>query len=285
MILKRILKITLIVLIIIIIAMAGLAFYAFNIEPFNLQVNKIDLSQNQINPLKLVQFSDTHIKPDFTAKNFQKVVDLINQQEADIVVFTGDLYDDAGNYSDNENIINLLQNIKAKYLKIAVYGNHDYFNVNSKTSNKNADSLNYREIMKQGGFILLKQQSEIVQVEGKKLFFAGAEQGYSKAPQEFANPNNKNADYNIFLCHQPFLYEKYKECDYNLILSGHTHGGQINIPFISKILSQEKGSNFFAGLYDLGPNKKLYTNVGIGTTRISARFMAAPEISVFSLPV
>lgn len=136
MILKRILVISLIVFLIMVILMTGIAFYSFNIEPFNLQVNKIDLSQNQIDPLKLVQFSDTHIKPDFTAKNFQKVVDLINQQEADVVVFTGDLYDDACKYSDNENIINLLQNIKAKHLKIAVYGNHDYFNINSKSSNK-----------------------------------------------------------------------------------------------------------------------------------------------------
>lgn len=255
--------------------MSGLAFYSFKIEPFRLLVNKINLSKSQNNSLKLVQFSDTHIKPDFTAKNFQKVVDLINQQDPDIVVFTGDLYDDAQKYSDNENIINLLQKIKAKCCKIAVYGNHDYFNI---------DSLNYREIMKQGGFIVLKQQSQIFEVKGKKLFFAGIEYDCSKTPKEFANPDDKNADYNILLCHQPFLYQQYQECDYNLILTGHTHGGQINIPFVSKIFAQEKGSNFFAGLYDLGQNKKLYTNVGIGTTRICARFRAVPEISVFSLP-
>ena len=95
--------------------LACLAFYSFRIEPFNLRVQKIDLSKNQDHPLKLVQFSDTHIKPDFTAKNFEKVVDLINNQDADIVVFTGDLYDDAQKYSDNQNIINLLKNIKAKH--------------------------------------------------------------------------------------------------------------------------------------------------------------------------
>ena len=76
---------------IMLIIMASLAFYSFKIEPFRLLVNRINLSENQSNSLKLVQFSDTHIKPDFTAKNFQKVVDLINQQDPDIVVFTGDL--------------------------------------------------------------------------------------------------------------------------------------------------------------------------------------------------
>lgn len=282
MILKKPLKITLIFLLILLVILACLAFYSFRIEPFNLRVNQFNLSKNKSNPLKLVQFSDTHIKPDFTAKNFEKVVDLINQQNPDIVVFTGDLYDHAQKYSDNQNIINLLQKIKANHLKLAVYGNHDYFNVRSKDQGK---SLNYSEIMKQGGFRVLKQTSEIFEIKGKKIFVAGLENDRSKTPKKFANPNNKNADYNILLCHQPFLYEPYKEYNYNLILCGHTHGGQINIPFISKILARENNSNFFAGLYDLGENKKLYTNIGIGTTRISARFRAVPEISVFSLPV
>ena len=282
MIFSKTLKITLILLLIIFIILACFAFYSFKIEPFNLRIQKIDLSKNQNRPLKLIQFSDTHIKPDFTAQNFEKVVDLINQQDPDIVVFTGDLYDHAQKYSDNQNIINLLKNIKAKYLKLAVYGNHDYFNVRSKDEGK---SLNYSEIMEQGGFRVLKQKSEIFEIKGKKIFVAGLEYDRSKTPKKFANPSDKNADYNILLCHQPFLYEAYKECYYNLILCGHTHGGHINIPFFSKIFARKDGSNFFAGLYDLGENKKLYTNIGIGTTRISARFRAVPEISVFSLPV
>lgn len=282
MILKKPLKITIILLLIMLVILACLAFYSFRIEPFNLRVNQVNLSKNKSNPLKLVQFSDTHIKPDFTAKNFEKVVELINQQTPDIVVFTGDLYDHAQKYSDNENIIHLLKNIKAKYLKLAIYGNHDYFNVRPKDQGK---SLNYSEIMTQSGFEVLKQTSKIFEIRGKKIFVAGLEYDHSKTPKKFANPNSKNADYNILLCHQPFLYEPYKECEYNLILCGHTHGGQINIPLISKILARKNDSDFFAGLYDLGENKKLYTNIGIGTTRISARFRAVPEISVFSLPV
>ena len=95
MILKKPLKITIILLLIMLVILACLAFYSFRIEPFNLRVNQVNLSKNKSNPLKLVQFSDTHIKPDFTTKNFEKVVELINQQTPDIVVFTGDLYDHA----------------------------------------------------------------------------------------------------------------------------------------------------------------------------------------------
>lgn len=280
---KKSTKIFLIIIITIILTLVGLFFYAFKIEPFNLNVNDVDISQNKTSSIKLVQFSDTHIKPDFTHENFQKVVDIINQQNADIVVFTGDLYDDAPAYSDDKNIIKLLKGINAKYGKFAVYGNHDYF------SNSSTDSMDgYSKIMKQSDFKLLKNQSKTVLIKEKKLFIAGLncdDELDNSHSTNFADPSNKNSDYNILLSHKPSTYEKYKEFDYNLILVGHTHGGQIKIPFISFHGGKKHCGGFFAGLYDLGPNKKLYTNIGIGTTRISARFRAVPEISVFDLPV
>lgn len=279
---KKSLKIFLIIIIIIMVSLSGLFFYAFKIEPFNINVNTIDLSQNKTDHLKLVQFSDTHIKPDFTYENFQKVVDIINQQNADIVVFTGDLYDDGPRYSDDENIIELLKSINAKYGKFAVYGNHDYFSYSLE------DADEYSRIMKQGGFTLLKNKSKVLNLRNKRIFITGLDCGdeYNNSHStDFADPSNQNSDYNILLCHKPSTYEKYKEFDYNLILAGHTHGGQIKIPFISFHGGKDQCAGFFAGLYDLGTNKKLYTNIGIGTTRVSARFRAVPEISVFNLPI
>ena len=280
---KKSIKIFLSIIITIMIVLAGLFFYAFRIEPFNINVNDVNIAQDKTSSVKLVQFSDTHIKPDFTHENFQKVVDMINQQNADIVVFTGDLYDDAPRYSDDKNIVALLKSIDAKYGKFAVYGNHDNF---SYSSTDNIDG--YSKIMKQSDFTLLKNQSKMIEINEKRLFVTGlncddeCDNSHSK---DFADPSNKNSDYNILLSHKPSTYEKYKEFDYNLILAGHTHGGQIKIPFISFHGGKDQCAGFFAGLYDLGPNKKLYTNIGIGTTIISARFRAVPEISVFNLPV
>ena len=280
---KKSIKIFLSIIIVIMITLAGLFFYAFRIEPFNLNVNDVDISQNKASSVKLVQFSDTHIKPDFTHENFQKVVDAINQQNADIVVFTGDLYDDAPTYSDDKNIINLLKSINAKYGKFAVYGNHDYFSYSATE-----DTDGYSKIMEQSDFTLLKNKSKIVEINGKRLFITGlncSDEYDNNHSTNFADPSNKNSDYNILLSHKPSTYEKYKDFDYNLILAGHTHGGQIKIPFISFHSGKDQCAGFFAGLYDLGPNKKLYTNIGIGTTRVSARFRAVPEISLFNLPI
>lgn len=83
---KKLLKWFLIPTVIIIVISFSLIFYAFKIEPFKLNVNNIELSSTQSSSLKLVQFSDTHIKPDFTYENLKNVVDIINQQNAGIGV-------------------------------------------------------------------------------------------------------------------------------------------------------------------------------------------------------
>ena len=94
-----------------------------------LKSNRIVLHQNQLylnektsDFIKVVQFSDTHIKADFNYKNLDKVVNYINKQNPDVVVFTGDLYDNYAKYHDDEHIIKELQKINATYDKIAIWG-------------------------------------------------------------------------------------------------------------------------------------------------------------------
>ena len=71
-------------------------FYAFKIEPYRITSNQLSLNEKTSDFIKVVQFSDTHIKGDFTYKNLDKVVNYINKQNPDVVVFTGDLYDYSG---------------------------------------------------------------------------------------------------------------------------------------------------------------------------------------------
>ena len=104
-IIKYIFKITILLCLII----GGCLFYAFQIEPYRLTINEFEINQTSSNQLKIVQFSDTHIKEDFTYQNLDNIVNHINQQDPDIVIFTGDLYDNYAKYNDNINIINQLQ--------------------------------------------------------------------------------------------------------------------------------------------------------------------------------
>ena len=78
-------------------------FYAFKIEPYRIASNQLYLNEKTSDFIKVVQFSDTHIKADFNYKNLDKVVNYINKQNPDVVVFTGDLYDNYAKYHDDES--------------------------------------------------------------------------------------------------------------------------------------------------------------------------------------
>lgn len=95
-------------------------------------------------------------------------------------------------------------------------------------------------------------------------------------------------DYRILLSHEPDNVTMFAVDDYQLILSGHSHGGQINIPFFSFINQKALSSTMFAkkysgGMTQLNPTTKIYVNTGIGTTHISARFQVIPEITMFTI--
>lgn len=167
--------------------------------------------------IKIVQFSDLHIKEDFTYKNLEKVVYKINEQEPDIVVFTGDLYDNYAIYHDDENIIRQLSNIKATYEKIAIWGNRDY---------GGGAALHYESIMEQSGFTLLKNGNWYITVESeKKILFTGLDDSMLGNPYMPESTKIYDSDYDILLTHEPDIVEEYSDYGYNIVLRGHSHGG------------------------------------------------------------
>lgn len=257
-------------------------FYAFKIEPYRLKVNEYYLTEKKedTKPIKIVQFSDVHIKEDFTYENLDKAVSLINKQNPDIVVFTGDLYDNYARYNDDGNIIAKLQKIQAKYDKIAIWGNRDY---------GGGAVRQYENIMEQAGFTLLKNGNWYVTADnGKKILFTGLDDSLLGNVNMPDSTKIYESDYDILLSHEPDTVEDYLDYGYDLTLSGHSHGGQVKIPFLpiinkKAISATSLSTKYGGGMYflDSNNNKKIYVNTGIGTTHISARFGVVPEISVF----
>lgn len=207
-------------------------------------------------------------------------VDKINEQEPDIVVFTGDLYDNYAVYHDDENIIRQLSNIKATYEKIAIWGNRDY---------GGGAVRQYESIMEQSGFTLLKNGNWYITVENeKKVLFTGLDDSTLGNPYMPDSTKIYESDYDILLTHEPDIIEDYSDYGYDIVLSGHSHGGQINIPFLPKInetalSATNLAADYSGGLYNLNSKSKLYVNTGIGTTHISARFGVVPEVAVFHI--
>lgn len=273
-----------IIIILLLFIIAGCIFYAFKIEPYRLTLNEFTLNEQQDDSayIKVVQFSDLHIKEDFTYENLSKVVDKINLQNPDIVLFTGDLYDNYAKYNDDEHIVEELQKINARYEKIAIWGNRDY---------GGGAVRQYEDIMESAGFTLLKNQNWYVTLDNnKKILFTGLDDSLLGKPYMPDSTKIYAADYNFLLAHEPDIIENYRDYDYNIVLSGHSHGGQVNIPFLPfvnerAVTATSLSAKYSGGMYDFTENgqQKLYVNTGIGTTHISARFGVVPEITLFHI--
>lgn len=259
-------------------------FYAFKVEPYRLQVNTYSLTEQteETVSVKIVQFSDVHIKKDFTYENLHKVVNAVNRQNPDIVLFTGDLYDNYAKYNDDEHIIAELKQIEAKYGKIAIWGNRDY---------GGGAAHQYETIMGEARFTLLKNENWYITVENDKtILFTGLDDGLLGTVSMPDSTKLYDSDYDILLSHEPDQVIQYQDYSYHLTLSGHSHGGQVRIPFLpfinaAAVSATSLSTKYVAGMYSFGSdgNAKLYVNTGIGTTHISARFGVVPEISVFYL--
>lgn len=263
---------------------AACIFYAFRIEPFRISLNTYTVSEKKTNtePVKIIQISDIHIKEDFTYKNLEKIVKKINGQSPDLIVFTGDLYDNYAKYRDDGHIISELKKLNAAYGKIAIWGNRDY---------GGGAVRKYKEIMELSGFTLLKNENMFITLEdGKKIHFTGLDDSLLGQPVMPDMAETDRADIKILLTHEPDSILEFYEEDFLLTLSGHSHGGQIQIPFLpfineKAVAATALSARYSGGMYQVGDGGKqsLYVNTGIGTTHISARFGVVPEIAVFEI--
>lgn len=275
------LKRVIIVAAVLALVLAGSLFYTFKIEPYRIEVNEYTLNQTpgDHHMITVAQLSDLHIKEDFTHENLAKVVERVNDLHPDFVILSGDLYDNYASYRDNENVIAQLQKIDAAYEKIAVWGNRDY---------GGGAVRQFASIMEQSGFRLLKNQNLSVTLDSieKTILFTGLDDalmGHPALPDDMVD-----ADYRALLSHEPDVVDAFWSENYDLVLSGHSHGGQVNIPFFPEIhqwavSKTELAQKYSAKMYPLSEHASLYVNTGIGTTHFSARLGVVPEIAVFRI--
>lgn len=271
---KRIVKIVLFLIIVI-----GLLIgYAFKIEPTMLIVHSYDLhGNNDGQALKVVQLSDIQVSETYSVKQLENLVNKVNQLSPDIIVFTGDLFENFSASPQQQDVTNHLSQLKATVGKYAIWGNRDYGGGAFKI---------YENVLSDAGFTLLNNSGVDVDVlNSKKLFIGGLDDGL------LGNPNvdnllatmDGNYDYKIVLMHEPDMADLLKDTSINLLLAGHSHGGQIRVPFFKTTTALAE--KYTDGFYTINNSSgmQLYVNTGIGTSRIAARFMVPPEISVFNI--
>lgn len=259
---------------------AALYIYSRFIEPNFLTVHYININNSLINysekDIKILQFSDMHVSDYFNEKDINKVVEKINDEKPDIVVFTGDLIDEYNNYENKENvdeIWSILGKINAPLGKYAIYGNHDY--------GGGAERI-YKRIMENSDFVILKNNK--VTLTDHNINIIGMDDSIfgSFNKEQLINLLDEEK-YNVVLSHEPDVVDNLLEHNIDLFLSGHSHGGQINLPFINSFPPLAK--KYTGGIYTFNNYRQTlcYVNIGLGTSQMPLRFMATPELSVFVL--
>jgi len=225
--------------------------------------------------MKMVQFSDVHLGNYFKMSRFAELVTRLNQLKPDLLCFTGDLFDDHQGHP-SEDVIPLLQQLEAPLGKLAVLGNHDY----------RLGRQRITDLLTRGGFTVLNNSQGIVEREGVKIRVAGvSDMIFGKPNLQEALRRGKELSFTLLLVHEPDFADIAANFPIDLQISGHSHGGQVRLPFLGGSLSApEFGRKYIQGLYTVANSKlQVYTNRGIGTTLLPIRFMCRPEITVFTL--
>jgi uncharacterized protein len=270
--------------------------YGITIGKYNYKVIKLNLFFDDLpesfDGFKITQISDIHSGSFDNPQKISHAIDLINEQDSDMILFTGDIV----NTHATEMLpwIETFNHIKKHpYGKFSVLGNHDYGEYidwdtkAEKQANFEAIKALYGKI----GFDLLLNNNRIIEKEGQKIALIGVEnwgEGFKKAGDlnlalKDTNPN----DFKILMSHDPSHWEKEVKnhpANIQLTLSGHTHGMQlgIEIPGYFKWSLAQYIYKQWAGLYEhLG--RYVYVNRGFGFHAYPGRVGIMPEITVIQL--
>lgn len=230
--------------------------------------------------LKVVHFSDLHYLRITNKEKLTNIVKEINLINPDIIVFTGDLVDKDYTLTeqDKEDLIEELTKMKSKYGKYSIIGNHDYVN--------NTEAI--KEIYTQSNFNLLQNSYDIIYGDNNDPIFIGGLDNYTFNESDIDKvmsyfKEHENINYKIILVHEPdytdIILNKYKV---NLILSGHSHNGQINIPYLKKVFLPYGSKKYYNNYYKVN-NTDLYISSGIGESKINFRLLNKPSINFYRI--
>ncbi|MBR5265139.1 MAG: metallophosphoesterase [Clostridia bacterium] len=249
-----------------IILIAGLLVgYAFKVEPFRLVTEELELESPFVPAgTKVAVISDVHLKEDFGTKYLRTAVNKVNGHKPDAVLFLGDLFDNYETWEGDDNeVITALANIKAD-IKLCVYGNHDY---------GGKAQWAYKDVMEKAGFTILR--NEDVMTELGIRFYGADDYIFGEKAERFSFDGNS---FDFALAHVPASVENVE--NYDIFVAGHSHGGQVKIPFVEPFWVPNGTLNYYGGEYEQEDGSLIYINRGIGTSVLTVRFGAVPEITI-----
>lgn len=251
--------------------------YAKLIEPNWIEINSLQLTlphlSSEFNGYRIVQISDIHRDQWMSSRRLARIVNLVNRQKPDLVAITGDLVTrDLPEFIPTLKVP--LSQLTPKDKTVAVLGNHDYDNDSAAI----IQTIEQTNILHLGNSVYtLKRGSAMLHIAGVDDISAGKD----RLDLVLQQLPNKGAA--ILLAHEPdFADISAATKRFDMQLSGHSHGGQVRLPFFGPLALPPSGTKYYLGRYQVGEMIQ-YTNRGLGMTGLHLRLGARPEISVFTL--
>jgi predicted MPP superfamily phosphohydrolase len=225
--------------------------------------------------------SDFHYDPLFSSHPLHAAIPVVNDLHPDIILLTGDFVsvplvpgNDKAGAASAEPCSALLHQMHAPYGLWACLGNHDYY----------TDPGRVTSALRSQGIHVLINQSSPIESKGARFWVSGVNDILGDEADLDATLHDVPAnEATILLVHEPdFADDVVKKRAIDLQLSGHTHGGQVRLPFLPPLYLPDLGKKYVAGLYRIGP-LTLYTNRGLGTFALPVRWNCPPEITLITL--
>ena len=267
----------------IIFTILGALFYAYTtyVSTTKVQVREYRIINEKIptnfNGLKIIQMSDLHYGSTIFDEELKKIVRLSNERKPDIVVFTGDLINKEYNLDskEQEKVINNLKNITSTTGKYAILGDED----NEKIAT----------IFNQSDFTILRDEYDLIyNAKDNPIMLVGLtssskNQDLDKAYSYFREPTHIANIYTITLLHEPDAADDIAGTyQTDLLLAGHSHNGNIRVPFTKYSFFKVQGAKKYDQDYYKLDNSELYVSSGLGTKK-GFRLFCRPSINFFRL--
>ena len=232
------------------------------------EVKNIYLSSEKIDKeIVIAQLSDLHINRATSVQRVQELVNKVNMLNPDVIVLTGDIIDD--NVLFIEDQLAALKELSAPYGSYSIMGNHEFYH-DVYAAKRTLDSLGLKFLFNGG-----------IHVQNSNIYISGIPDMntmYERVNLWRTVYKSKKEDYKILLSHSPTIIDSLSKGLFDLVLSGHTHGGQI-FPFHWLI---KQANHYLAGQYHVN-GTELYVSRGAGAWGPQMRFLAPSDITLIHL--
>jgi len=230
--------------------------------------------------IRLLHLSDLHARNSYGLELIADAIDLGLAEKPDVICLTGDFV--SHQYSDEAGYVRLLSRLSAAAPALTCLGNHDGGRW-AKQHSGYRDRERVLEMIKASGIQTLENASQTVRVKGADLCITGMGDlwaGFFDPATAFKNAVPATAS--IALSHNPDTKNELLQYPWELLLCGHTHGGQLSIPLIGEPFAPVRDKRFIAGLYEW-EERQIYITRGVGCSGVPMRFNCRPEVTVLTL--